>query len=158
MRFFEWRGASLPEAQADETLNRVIRKLDEGEEIRDPQAYCYGAARLVLLEALKRQAKEQDAAHEYHRAAPSPGSDGLENRLGCLHRCLGELPAAQRDLVRDYYQGSGGERIEGRRRLADALGIGMNALRIRAFRLTEKLQGCVAGCLQPAASKWNADV
>jgi DNA-directed RNA polymerase specialized sigma24 family protein len=150
VRFFEWRGGNFPEAHADETLNRVIRKIEQGEEIRDPHAYCYGAARLVLLEALKRQAKEQDAAHEYHRIAlPQEDSDDLEDRLRCLRRCMNELPAGQRDLVSDYYQGSGTERIDGRRRLADSLGIGMNALRIRAFRLTGKLQECVTGCLQP---------
>ena len=147
IRFFEWRGASFPESHADETLNRVMRKIEEGEDLRDPGAYCYGIARLVLLEALKRQIKEDKAAHEYHRAAPAEEPDGLEDRLRCLRRCLTELPPAQRDLVRAYYEGSGTERIDGRRRLAEALGIGMNALRIRAFRLSDKLQGCVTGCV-----------
>src|ERR671938_30866 len=30
VKFFEWRGAPFPEDQADETFNRVARKLDEG--------------------------------------------------------------------------------------------------------------------------------
>jgi DNA-directed RNA polymerase specialized sigma24 family protein len=153
VRFFEWRGAPGPESQADETLNRVTRKLEQGEDIKDAGAYCYGIARLVLLEALKRRAKEEAAAREYHRLAPAGIDDELDLRVRCLRRCLDALPPAQRDLVRAYYRGSGGERIDARRRLADTLGIGLNALRIRAFRLSEKLQQCVTGCVQPAGAR-----
>jgi len=135
-----------------------MRKIEEGEEIRDPHAYCYGTARLVLLEAFKRQTREQEAAHEYHRASPPPEDDDLEDRLRCLRRCLNELPPAQRDLIRDYYRGGGSERIDRRRGLAGTLGIGMNALRIRAFRLSDRLQACVTGCTGQARLKWNADV
>src|SRR5262245_61309060 len=53
MKFFDWRGAHFPEECADETINRVIRKIDEGESIRDVPTYCQGVARLVLLEKLK---------------------------------------------------------------------------------------------------------
>src|SRR5215470_1510785 len=53
MKFFDWRGAHFPEEYTDETINRVIRKLDEGETIRDIATYCHGVARLVLLEKLK---------------------------------------------------------------------------------------------------------
>jgi DNA-directed RNA polymerase specialized sigma24 family protein len=148
-RFFEWRGGRFPEAHADETLNRVIRKIEDGEDVRDPGAYCYGVARLVLLEVLKRQAREQDASHEYHRTAAFGDDEEPDDRLGCLRRCLQQLPNAQRELVYEYYRGDGSERIDGRRRLADRLGIGMNALRIRACRLSDRLQGCVSGCLHP---------
>jgi DNA-directed RNA polymerase specialized sigma24 family protein len=157
-RFFEWRACTFPEERADETLNRVIRKIDEGEDIRDPGAYCYAVARLVLLESLKRQAREQEALHEYQRTATIPEEDALEDRLTCLRRCLEALPGAQRDLVREYYRAEGGERFAARQRLASTLGIGMNALRIRAFRLSDKLHACVAACARSAsAMKWGAD-
>jgi DNA-directed RNA polymerase specialized sigma24 family protein len=146
-RFFEWRGCAFPEDHADETINRVIRKLDEGGEIRDPGAYCYGVARLVLLEAVKRQGRQQDALHEYQRTIPDPDEDDAEGRLACLRRCLDSLPVAHRDLVREYYRADGPERPAVRQRLADTLGIGINALRIRAFRLTDKLHACMTGCL-----------
>jgi DNA-directed RNA polymerase specialized sigma24 family protein len=135
-----------------------MRKIEEGEDVRDANAYCYAIARLVLLEALKRQAKEQEAAVEYHRTPPPDEEEDLEERLRCLRRCLNELPAGQRDLISGYYRDSGAERIDGRRRLAEGLGIGMNALRIRAFRLTDKLQECVTGCVRRPTMKWSADV
>src|SRR5438128_9619122 len=52
-RFFEWRGAPFPEEHADETFNRVARKLGEGVQIKNVGGYCYEVARLVHLEALK---------------------------------------------------------------------------------------------------------
>src|SRR5437870_12644858 len=53
IRFFEWRGAPFPEEHADETFNRVARKLGEGVQIKNVGGYCYEVARLVHLEALK---------------------------------------------------------------------------------------------------------
>jgi hypothetical protein len=38
----------------DETFNRVTRKLEDGETIRDLPTYCYGVARMVLLQSLER--------------------------------------------------------------------------------------------------------
>src|SRR6266498_451331 len=35
-RFFEWRGCPFPEDHADETINRVAKRLVEGEEILNP--------------------------------------------------------------------------------------------------------------------------
>src|SRR5262249_34915539 len=33
IKFFEWRGLLFPDQHADETLNRVARKIDEGERV-----------------------------------------------------------------------------------------------------------------------------
>ena len=35
VKFLDWRGAHFPEELVDETFNRVTRKLEEGETIRD---------------------------------------------------------------------------------------------------------------------------
>ena len=52
-RFFEWRGCPFPEDHADETINRMAKKVDEGEEILNPSGYAMGVARLVVLEIVK---------------------------------------------------------------------------------------------------------
>ena len=55
IKFFEWRGAFFSEDLADETLNRLARKIDEGEEIeKNVFALSLGVARFVFLETLKR--------------------------------------------------------------------------------------------------------
>ena len=58
--FFEWRGFQFPEEHADEAINRVIRKIDEGDEIRDPSTYVYGVARMLILELVKERDKQKD--------------------------------------------------------------------------------------------------
>lgn len=149
VKFFAWRGCTFPEERADETITRVIRKLDEGAGIRDPATYCYGVARHVLLEALKQQERERDALRRFRPAAPAPEEDeDGERRLDCLRRCLLRLPPEQRQLILDYHRGEPGERIDGRRRLAVRLGIGLNALRIRVHRVTDRVEQCVGACVE----------
>src|SRR5436309_13196168 len=70
IRFFEWRGCPFPEDHADETMNRVARKLAAGEEVRTPSAYCIGVARLLLLEIGKERAREQQAMSEMANSQP----------------------------------------------------------------------------------------
>jgi DNA-directed RNA polymerase specialized sigma24 family protein len=57
VEFLDWRGALFPEELVDETFNRVMRKLEEVETIRDLPTYCQGVARLVLLQSLERPNK-----------------------------------------------------------------------------------------------------
>jgi DNA-directed RNA polymerase specialized sigma24 family protein len=71
-----------------------------------------------------------------------------EQRLDCLDRCLQELKPEQRDLIVEYYADDRRQKIERRRELATRLGITMNALGIRAFRIRDGLMACVESCRQ----------
>src|ERR1041385_3433122 len=147
-RFFEWRGCSFPEDHADETFNRIAKKIDEGEEILNPAGYAMGVARLVLLEILKSRQREQSALNEIGTAGDFyVAADEGEDRLECLRSCLQTLPPDNRELILQYYQGEKSEKIQNRKKLQDHLGIPVNTLRMRALRLRERLQGCVEECL-----------
>ena len=52
VKMFECRGLTPPEEPADETMDRVARRLAEGEHVRagEPMAYFHGVARNVLRE------------------------------------------------------------------------------------------------------------
>ena len=52
--FFSSRRGPEPEESADDTLDRVSRRIDEGEPVRDVSHFAYGVARLVLSESLRR--------------------------------------------------------------------------------------------------------
>jgi len=149
MRFFEWRGCAFPEDHADETINRLARKVADGEEILNPSGYAMGIARLLLLEIFKSQQREQSALTEMGNAseAYTPGSDGGEDRVTCLRSCLQTLSTDNRELILQYYQGEKSEKIQNRKRLMERLRIPVNTLRMRALRLRERLQGCVEECL-----------
>lgn len=147
-RFFEWRGCSFPEDHADETINRVAKKVAEGEEILNPAGYVMGVARLLLLEIIKGRQREQSALAEIGNSSEVyVDSDDGESRLICLRKCLQSLSSDNRDLILQYYQGEKGEKIRNRKKLIDQLGIPVNTLRMRALRLREKLQACVEECV-----------
>lgn len=151
LRFFEWRGCPFPEDHADETFNRVARKVAEGEDIRNVAGYVMGVARLQVLEIIKSDSKQREALGEYQKSfnevADIPES---ESRIECLQKCLQQLSPDNRDLIIQYYQGDKGEKIENRKKLAVRLGVAMNTLRMRAQRLREQLQGCVEECVSAA--------
>lgn len=148
---FRWRGLEFPEELADETLNRVARKLDEGAEIENFQSYVTGVARFVLLEALKERERVRSALE----SSPQPTTtepvyeEGQgDARRACLEKCLASLPAEARALVLEYYDDEERTRIEQRKALAARLGLEINALRNRALRIRTKLEDCVRKCLK----------
>jgi RNA polymerase sigma-70 factor (ECF subfamily) len=154
VRLFEWRGCASPEDLADETINRVARRLAEGVELRssDPYGYFCGVAHLVYKEVLRRASREHRALAE-GGGWPPPACDDepSDRRLDSLRRCLEHLEPDQRVLVLRYYQGKsdqgksaqGESNIRQRQRLATEVGIPMNALRIRVHRIRRKLESCV---------------
>ena len=147
-RFFEWRACSFPEDHADETINRIAKKIAEGEQILNPSGYAMGVARLLLLEILKSRQREQSALTEIGQASePAVEYEDGEDRLDCLRDCLQTLSSDNRELILQYYQGEKGEKIKNRKKLLDRLGIPVNTLRMRALRLRERLQGCVEQCM-----------
>jgi DNA-directed RNA polymerase specialized sigma24 family protein len=149
IKFFEWRNHPEPERLADETMNRVARKVAEGTEIRatNPASFALGVARMVFLESLRKLEKDHMVAREL---AASPRENEVpdeddERRMRCLESCL-ESMADARDLLIRYYSDNGGKKIETRRQLADELGVASGVLRLRAHRLRARLETCVVGC------------
>ena len=147
-RFFEWRGCAFPEDHADETINRMAKRLAEGEAIVNHSGYAIGVARMLLMEINKGRQREQAALAEIGTMPDvyMPPDDD-ESRLTCLRNCLQTLSPDNRDLILQYYQGEKGEKIENRKKLLNRLGIPVNTLRMRALRLRERLQSCVEECL-----------
>jgi DNA-directed RNA polymerase specialized sigma24 family protein len=147
-RFFDWRGCSFPEDHADETINRMAKRVAEGEQILNHSGYAMGVARLLILEINKGRQREQSALAEIGAAPEAyvPEDDG-ERRLTCLRSCLQTLSPDNRELILQYYQGEKGEKIGNRKKLLERLGIPVNTLRMRALRVREKLQSCVEECL-----------
>jgi RNA polymerase sigma factor (sigma-70 family) len=152
IRSFEWRGAPFPEEHADETFNRLARKLDSGVEIRNIGDYSYEVARLVCLEALKKgeNRREQLDEVEHETVAPDTSDEMAEkeDRLTCLDDCLNALPSENRELIMEYYCDEKRGQIDRRRDLAARLGLRRDALANRAQRLRDKLEQCVKRCLR----------
>jgi DNA-directed RNA polymerase specialized sigma24 family protein len=149
--FFECRDCRFAEDYADETINRVVRKIGEGESIREPRTYVYGVARMIILEIAKEQHKQRAAYDELPHS--NPFAEDLEPsdiKIEYLKRCLEALPQESRALITQYYEGERRSKIDNRKKLSEQMSIPLNALRIRAHRLREKLVTCIDKCMQQA--------
>jgi RNA polymerase sigma factor (sigma-70 family) len=146
IKIFSCRGCGVADDLADETINRVAAKLSEivDSYVGDPALYFYGVANKVFLEYLRRRPMVE--------APPvRESSDDIEAEYACLERCMDELPPESRRLVLEYYQEEKRAKINRRRKLAEDLGIAVNALRIRAHRIRQQLQQCVQICLEQSS-------
>jgi DNA-directed RNA polymerase specialized sigma24 family protein len=159
VNYFDRRNCSLPDDLADETLNRVARKLEEKGEIigASPAHYCYIVAKFVLLEFGRRSEHNQLSIDQSETSSrvmarlavpfrPNVDAVAKEKLFACLERCLGKLQPKDRELILNYYRGEQRAKIEHRSELAARLVITMNALSIRACRIRSKLEICVSTC------------
>jgi RNA polymerase sigma factor (sigma-70 family) len=147
--FFLGRGCEDPEDNADETLDRVSRRLVEGEAIRDVGLFAYGVARHVLSESARRHRQRQSALHQHFAAQPTgTQAQASEAAIECIQRCLRGLDDRDRELIIAYYEGDGRARQNDRRELADHFGISTGALRLRVHRIRRLLEGCTRHCLR----------
>jgi RNA polymerase sigma factor (sigma-70 family) len=164
--FFECRGSACPEDHTDETINRVARRLLEGKEIQteNPATYFYGVARNVLKEYWDRPGRLVAPIESVPASRQASDDPGLlsekqaerhleEQRVDCLEHCLKALASRDHQLISEYYRGETGVKIQNRKLLAERLGIPLNALRIRALRIREKLEECVRQCLGSSADR-----
>jgi len=156
--YFDRKNCVAPDELADETLNRVARRLEEEGAITGtaPAQYCYITAKFVFLEYLRSGTRSDTSLAEMSPAevdsvlGVAASADGeaqtKEHLSACLEGCLAQLPPADRDLILEYYRGEQRTKIESRRGLAATLRLSVNALSIRACRIRHKLELCVREC------------
>lgn len=151
VRYFEYRKVVQAEDCADETFDRVARRIQEGQQIENLMAYIFGVARMIYQEWLKTQPIIDGNEVEPPPVPPPRPEPDPDVRLICFDRCIEEIGVENRDLILGYYEGEGREKIDNRLALAKKLGIPLNALRIRVHRIKRMLEECIANCLQNEA-------
>jgi DNA-directed RNA polymerase specialized sigma24 family protein len=146
IKYFDWRGSFYSERDTDETIDRISRKLGEGQVFDDVFSYALGIARNVLLESLRSQKKEREASQNFVFVSGHAEQEP-DSRFTCFEMCLDELPPSKRDLIIAYYDGDKRRKIANRKRLADESGMPISRLRIQVHRIREKLGECIENCL-----------
>lgn len=143
IKIFVSRGSHTPEDLADKTINRVARKLPEIRDsfVGEPRHYFSGVASFIWRESFRKDRPPVAALPR-----PAPPSEDDEKDYICLERCLNSLPQADRDLAVAYYQQEKHAKIDHRKKLADEMGLAINAMRIRACRIRANLFRCVELC------------
>jgi DNA-directed RNA polymerase specialized sigma24 family protein len=141
--FFSHRRCRFPEELTDETINRVMLKAAE-ENIENRLAYCYGVAKNVYRESLRKE-RHHLSIDEVTVAARPTAERGLSEE--CLDKCLAELPAENRSLILDYFSEVKLAKVELRRRISEGFEVTQTALRMRVMRIKQKLKLCVQECM-----------
>jgi DNA-directed RNA polymerase specialized sigma24 family protein len=130
--YFDARGCRDADVCADETLDRVARRLKQGERVENVTRYAHGVARRVALEALRRHQRHRAALAEWPRLPPAEGAD--EALLARLEQQIQRLPSGAGHLLVEYYRSDESSLCRNRRYLADRLGISYGALKMRIHR------------------------
>lgn len=136
------------EALADVTLlDRLARRLYEGEEVRNFGSYAKTIAGLVYKEYVKDREKLRKAARDlmYLRGGIQEFEERFDLRRKCQEDCIGRLPEPKRQLMVDYYV-MGKDRGE----LAEELGCVIDTLRSQIHRIKIRLEKCVEDCRRRA--------
>jgi DNA-directed RNA polymerase specialized sigma24 family protein len=141
--FFSQRQCGFADELADETINRVILKSSE-EKIENKIAYCYGVARNVYRESLRKERPHLDI-DEVTVAAKAPEEPSFSRE--CLDTCLEKLPLDSRNLLLDYFSEAKMAKIKLHRRISESLKLTQTALRMKVMRAKVKLKICVEECM-----------
>jgi DNA-directed RNA polymerase specialized sigma24 family protein len=145
--FFQRKGCRVPAELGDETINRIARKIEEGQEIENLFKFSFGVARFVLMEHWEDPKREWEPLDEQLLSSEyDPEFD--EHQLQCKKKCLQALSSEERDLIVKNYTFN----KSGKEELARALGLTINALRLRVFRIRTKLHGCREKCAKGSSN------
>lgn len=138
--FFSMKGVSDPVRDADETIDRAALKMAGGVVVPDVDKYCFGIARNVARESLRRDHRES-AAFLKSIANPISSSDEQVKRIdNLLQPCFEQLTVEEQQLLQEYCRDIRGRaRSVHRRQLAENMNTTVLALRMRVTRLRTKL-------------------
>jgi DNA-directed RNA polymerase specialized sigma24 family protein len=146
--FFSQRQCRFADELADETINRVILKVSE-ERIENKIGYCYGVAKNIFRESLRKERTHLDI-DDVTIAAKDPEEQSFSNE--CLDKCLEKLSPESRNLLLDYFSEAKQAKIELHRRISEGLAMTQTALRMRVMRTKHKLKICVQECMTSRAT------
>lgn len=151
VKFFVRKGCAHAEETADRALDRAALIVHaDPTKYSSPIGLCCGVARKVWLECLREVAPETLEGDDIPAPTRYAAVFG-EQEVVCLDSCLEELSARDRDLIIQYHQFQGSQKIEARKCLAEAYG-GLNKLRITAHRIRLRLHECITSCVQRSPS------
>ncbi len=149
VKILTYRGCLDGESLADETFDRVTRKIDSLAETYegDPVYYFLNVANKLYLEYRRKPVSVELPANLTDLSGKSTADEDIAPEYECLNKCLTNLPAAKRDFILNYYCEDKKKKLFDLKRLAENDGVEIATLHMRAFRLRADLQKCVLKCV-----------
>lgn len=147
IKILAYKGCYEAEGLADETFDRVNKKIDwllenyEGE----PILYFLAVANNLHLEFIKKPKQEELTENI---AQKEKDEEDFQPEYECLQKCLMKLNSEQREFIINYYQGEKSDKISNRKKIVEESGKGVINVRVQAYRIRGKLQKCVLECVK----------
>lgn len=146
IKLFNYRQCRNSEELTDIVFDRVLKKIDENavSDNGNPALYFYKVADYIYRENLRKPVAvelPEDFAAEEDEQSFSPHYE-------CLKKCLKTLPDEKQKFIVGYYEEEKKAKIELHKKLAERLGIQMQKLHTKAFRIRRSLQKCVMECVK----------
>lgn len=154
-KIFTWNRCSDPDGLTDEVFDRVAKKVHEVRKtyVGDPKLYFYGVARNLVKE-IPKKIKTQISLQGTEPASDPRAESQQETanmREDCLRSCLQKLSKDKRELILAYYARDKQAKIDHRTEMAQRLGISVETLRVKAFRIRGTLEQCLERCIDRMA-------
>jgi len=147
---FSLRGCADPEELTDEVLDRVARKVHE---VRptfkgDARHYFHAVAKNVAKEDFKAR-KRRVSLEDVEPLQPeiNETDEEVAEVEECLQQCLQNLSREKKELILAYYAREKQAKIDYRNELAQQLGISVETLRVRVYRMRVQIGECINDCL-----------
>ena len=154
-KVFTWNRCPDPEGLTDEVFDRVAKKVHHLRDsyVGDPKLYFYGVARNLIKEIPKKVKMQMslqgtEPASDPRREAEQ---EAAHMREDCLRLCLQKLSKEKRELIVAYYARDKQAKIDHRIEMAQQLGISVETLRVKAFRIRATLEQCLERCIDRMA-------
>ncbi|NJM52426.1 MAG: sigma-70 family RNA polymerase sigma factor [Blastocatellia bacterium] len=143
IRFFLYKGSSNAEDLTDETINRIVGKLQNLNlsQGNKPITIFYGFANNVYFEHLKQE--KHEISLEEVKNIKAENNISSEIMFKALDKCLQRLDESERRLVIEYYLQEKTLKFEHRRNLAEKHNLTMGAMHTKLHRLRKALRDCV---------------
>jgi hypothetical protein len=125
-------------------------------------AFASAVARFVSLEQ-SRKNKVDAVGDDLPETPVEPDLhflDDPDQRMKCLRRCVAsKFSEDDKQVVIGYYDTDADEKTKSaRKRLADSLGLTLNALKVRACRLRMRLEECINDCVAGVTHRALTDI
>jgi DNA-directed RNA polymerase specialized sigma24 family protein len=150
IRYFRLKGCHEPETLADESMNRVIKRIDTLDLMTGASSTSlfYGFANKVFLEYFRSDKKRTVQLSEAFEHI-SIGSAHIATNVAvdCLRECLNDLNILDGKLIVEYYSEEKQAKFELRRQLAMKKEMAMGALHTKIHRIKGILRPCVENCM-----------
>ena len=163
--FFRRRCTTSEEATrvddwVQETMLRVARKVEDGLEIANFNAYAMGTAKVVFQEYLNRPAQRSLNSQSdingnlLETLSGLTSQSDVEIRAFCLDQCLLKLDDHSRKMIASWFGLSGTNNDERPREVKEERAVGSSTARVRVFRLVNRLRSCCTKCMECEKSQF----